>query len=550
MDHDIHELIPHVYTKLGSEFPITSVADLISLTLLDIRSITIEQSLNLGYKNYDTAQKCLKLLSSAKKNFLICEYFKTSNNRHVAYFLSHNGFQHAYSLRNDYLNSDHTNIKEKYPNPSDIKLKPMALPHATKTNDIYFTLLKSPYIKEFKWFDERRCIVTNSNGTAVFRNDAKFIVNNKVYLVEQDMGTESPGILQRKFTQIADHVSNLNEMPSIVFQIDLSSLINPKRKKILFNKSAKSKISNYQKKINKLQIIYKIFKERNMLTVNDLVEEVRNLDVLLNNDSMLSYISNKEISNMKNNRHLLNELSNSRGEVPFPTLKDIKLEIDSLNEELNPIKNSALADFLKPKYEERKNIVKGIVLDTSKKDTSSIYDVMLDGLDLFVGSNLEISNLFANNILNPSGYREILVEYVCNILKSHTDLALIDVQDLGYKQFAYKHQEFKIKNHYRFIFEGGQETNILIEDLVCNIGSFARFNKLANIADSDLIDKNDYYAFYFIVDTFDTAKKYWSSYSLKRFMEYENINIFFTDIDTLIHSDVKCYQISINGSKI
>lgn len=200
------------------DYSMLTSAERILLSLLETHTCTIRQLTE--FLDVSTEQYTSRLLSKLKKskfiNFTSCNDSRSFN----AYYITQRGFDYICSKTGlfPYKPSGVTiiNIYEKalrVPNQRTIE-------HNISISDFYYILAKEFGFGNFSWEKEMAVDIDDDNYSAVI-GDAIFALNNRSYILEQDMGTETKTHLEKKFIAYSKTLADNSTYPIILFSINM-----------------------------------------------------------------------------------------------------------------------------------------------------------------------------------------------------------------------------------------------------------------------------------------------------------------------------------------
>jgi len=226
------------------------------------------------------------------------------------------------------------------------------LQHKLSVVDNLVAAITSAYNNiNIEWIDEKQSIY-KKDKTILMRNDARMVMDDKMYWIEQDMGTQAMPVLKKKFRNIAEVIEELQK----------ENLVKNGARKLPLDVLVISTNLEYLSPPNK-----------EVLPIcGDELEDT-------------SYI--REFLKGENDGHQMSELGKSYL---------LEYEINDLSDFNNLIKGLSPNNQIKRMSDGRKNFLERAVLNNSK-DLKSLYNKMLyQNLKIYIASNYELSNVYKN----------------------------------------------------------------------------------------------------------------------------------------------------------
>lgn len=422
-----------------------SLKDLLLITLYHVPYLTVKQMISLNITSENSLKNLLtSLKKSAYKNNSqpAIECININTNLEKAYYISKNGI--------DYVNLMYPSFKS-----SNNRDKNYQLNHKVSILDFYVALLVSTH--KFEW-EEEQCFYDMSNKL-ICRNDASFIVNNNIYWIEQDMGTEKKSNFKIKCNNIATAIKYKYPavLPTIIFSINLN-----------YNKDIKQKLkSSFSNKTQKeTESFLKIVKE-----INDMYK------------LFIAYDENISFHNFMSTLSKIPGHSKFSSYIKFLNDNKIKsvIDLENFNTAAKEIKHSSStkrSELLCRIYSQRINSIKNYICsDTSFE---SLYYLMLHrGLDIFIERNDNINYLLSEQLLTQYPYKKLYIKnFIQALVPSYTQ---IDEYVQLHKTYNYATAASAalFKEVYSFSIENNTFF-ISAVDISINLGDEVRFKYLLN----------------------------------------------------------------------
>ncbi len=389
-----------------------------------------------GYATPASAFTTLKRLKNEGK--VISENgdkFKSLGN---VFYISNLGCELALT----YLGKKSHTLTEDYKQIPNYKLlgdrKYDNLEHAIITVDFYYLLLKLCRYNNFTWYSSGESVIVSKDEKSKAWPDASFICAGTKCLIEQDMGTEDTKQLKTKFTNYAKAFFKSDNMPIILFSINLEYMLTAKQRgKCL------ASLDKMRMELEKLK---------------DELKPIKNPD-----------------TNNKAGTAIIGEL---------------KQRYERMVQEYYEKRDEVYDNILSGTYVQTIDKVKGAILniDDDKSIQDTFYNRLLEGLNIYVNKHSKTHEYITKFAAAGIDTTNIIAELILD------DMAVDFIDNPGMKTFKdckyqllHAHNSFVIDKYITVTKKSGIFNTYMIFDISCNnVGSYARLiHILRNYKPSD-----------------------------------------------------------------
>lgn len=245
-DYERKEQLKCLAKHLGLDYIRTRTSDIFLTVLLHITYITRSQAVSLGFS---TENSINQFMAPLKKKGLINDFTYKQSNKQKVFTLSKKGFfRLELSLPERYL--DKWGIKYR-----EIRKAKGYIEHRLRTNDLFISLLSNPQIGTLKYMLEDEAYHSNKEErkNVVFHLDGRLLINNKIYWLEQDMGTESKNQLIDKFNRLKKACSGTEDL---IITVSMENKSNNFDRKKLYKNLEEIELLSIIKDISKELILF------------------------------------------------------------------------------------------------------------------------------------------------------------------------------------------------------------------------------------------------------------------------------------------------------
>lgn len=387
-DATIEHLIPSLAVNI-------TLKDTLLILLSKVPFLTFKQMTSTEISSPYAIRNLLTLLCKKQTNgtsSLVVSTTILGSSAEKVYYLSKQGYSYLE------LYFPELGIKENEISFSKIPSNQIA--HKSSVTDSYISLVSNPYAS-FTWYDEKDSIVNDAEGNILCRNDARFVVNDQSFWLEQDMSTQTKQVIKQKAANLADVIAReykKSELPNLLFTVNLN-----------YNIPIISKF----KAVNSFKSLKKLYKNE---------KEVRDILELYNFAlSTIAFIKSEAQFDLKHFIDMLQSINSIKYNRLLEFINTNKIssieELTSMLSKISAAKNLSLDDkdtLLEKYYTSRLSLIRDTLI--SNTEINSLHYLMLHkGLNVYVESNNNLEQLFHYELFNTKSYKEqVLTSFLCS----------------------------------------------------------------------------------------------------------------------------------------
>jgi hypothetical protein len=546
--------------------------DIVLLALLDLRCINSTQVKELfDYASIRSAQRLLDKLD--KKGYLFSKMLSKLKGAGKTYFLTNLGIEKTLSLKNLplYVIDEQGETKKMYYSQYENSISTAAIPHLISTNDFYISIMKSKYNFTFEWFDERQSQIIidkndlgteldedveaiintddkmKSKGVIALRPDASFIMNDKEFLIEQDLGTEGKKRLAQKFANYTNVFEKIEDkakpLPKLLFSIYLKRNIDGEFMKVVKRKlhSLEEEKKALKKQIDMFKDVSNISKD---ISINSIEKDRKFIQLMLQLDTL----TNQQKKELKEQLKRIEILENVKESVQY--LESLKKQYKDFQNKIDEERNNLIESMLSNQYSIRMENIKHIMYGSN--DVIGLRSLIEKGMDVYVNRADVLRNYIIEYVALSKTGMDKVTQYLNLTINAYKEEGFnVSWEKIDKYEFLYNHTSYIADRYYQIEFEHDSVTYFepyYIFDLTFNnVGSEYRLYSLLDNLDISFkeINKPDKTStqfiggIYCIVDNVEQAKVIEKKYR----DEFLSDLIHFVNVEPFEEDDAGVYKI-------